>query len=88
MNSPSPPVYCLEAVDQPGVDLARLALPQESELHAKHRPDLLGGMTVIEGQALTGDQKPGEFTAVPYYAWANRDKGAMAVWIAQPATTD
>jgi hypothetical protein len=20
-------------------------------------------------------------TAVPYYAWANRDKGAMTVWI-------
>ena len=79
-----PLVYCLEAVDQPGVDLARLALPQESELHAKHRPDLLGGVTVIEGQALAGDQKPAKLTAVPYYAWANRDKGAMTVWIAQP----
>jgi hypothetical protein len=24
---------------------------------------------------------PQEFTAIPYYAWANRGKGEMLVWI-------
>ena len=24
-----------------------------------------------------------EFTAIPYYTWANRGKGEMAVWIAE-----
>ena len=80
-----PLVYCLEAVDQPGVDLARLALPRESDLRAEHRDGLLGGVTVLEGKALADGQRPTTLTAVPYYAWQNREKGAMTVWITQPA---
>ena len=83
-----PLVYCLEAVDQPAVKLSRLALPLISGLRAEHRPDLLGGVTVITGQATADGPSPVAFTAVPYYAWANRDKGAMTVWIQQPAATD
>jgi hypothetical protein len=79
-----PLVYCLEAIDQPGVDLSRLSLPQESALRATHRADLLGGVTVLEGKASTDDQKPVPLTAVPYYAWQNRQKGAMTIWIQQP----
>jgi DUF1680 family protein len=79
-----PLVYCLEAIDQPGVDLSRLLLPQESALRATHRADLLGGVTVLEGMASTDDRKPVPLTAVPYYAWQNRHKGAMTIWIQQP----
>jgi hypothetical protein len=79
-----PLVYCLEAIDQPGVNLSRLSLPQESALRATHRADLLGGVTVLEGKASTDDQKPVPLTAVPYYAWQNRQKGAMTIWIQQP----
>ena len=79
-----PLVYCLEAVDQPGVNISRLALPQQSELLATHRADLLGGVTVLAGNALTDDGKPVTLTAVPYYAWQNRQPGAMTVWIQQP----
>jgi len=75
-----PLVYCLEAADHPGVNLAQLALPKDSELRATHRADLLGGVTVIEGKALTDGKTPTLLTAIPYYAWANRQKGAMAVW--------
>ncbi|KAB2642307.1 MAG: glycoside hydrolase family 127 protein [Verrucomicrobia bacterium] len=76
-----PLVYCLEAVDQPGADLAQLALPNMAELHSEHRADLLGGVTVLTGQAVTGDQRSLAITAVPYYAWANREPGAMRVWL-------
>lgn len=79
-----PMVYCIEATDQPGVNLTRLTLPKESELRATHRPDLLGGVTVIQGNAMADGKTPTALTAIPYYAWQNRDKGAMTVWIQQP----
>jgi hypothetical protein len=62
-----------------------LALPRESDLRAEHRDGLLGGVTILEGKALADGQRPTTLTAVPYYAWQNREKGAMTVWITQPA---
>ena len=78
-----PLVYCLEAVDQPGTKISQWVLPKTAVLRAEHRNDLLGGVTVITSQALAGDQQSLAITAVPYYAWANRDKGAMSVWLDQ-----
>ena len=40
------------------------------------RPELLNGVTVIEVQQATGD-----LTLIPYYAWAHRGIGEMAVWL-------
>ncbi len=56
----------------------------EGPLMAEQRADLLGGITVLQGKALDGDQRPINLTAMPYYAWQNRDKGAMTVWIRKP----
>jgi len=89
-----PIVYCLEAVDNGG-RVRHLALPREAELTARFEPDLLGGVTVVKGRALaarTADWSdhlyqpalpadPVEFTAIPYYAWDNRDPGEMVVWM-------
>jgi len=83
-----PIVYCLEAVDQPpGVDLSRLVLPRETDLRAEHRAELLGGVTVLQGQALADAERPITLTAVPYYAWANREKGPMTVWVDEAPVT-
>jgi DUF1680 family protein len=79
-----PLVYCLEAVDHPEAKLRSLTLSPGSELNAKHRPDLLGGITVIEGKGITDGKSPVDLTAVPYYSWGNRGKGAMDVWIPEP----
>ncbi|MFK7850270.1 MAG: glycoside hydrolase family 127 protein [Akkermansiaceae bacterium] len=76
-----PVVYCLEGTDHPGIDLSKLTLLRDSDLKAEHRPDLLGGVTVLTGQAIDADGEAVELTAVPYYAWANREKGQMTVWI-------
>ncbi len=76
-----PVIYCIEAADHPGVDITGLVLPQDSELHAEHRPEFLGGVTVIQGKAMNASQQPVTLTAIPNYAWANREKGAMTVWI-------
>lgn len=72
-----PLVYCAEAVDNGG-RARTLALALDEELVAEHRPDLLGGVTVIR----TADSRgKNGFTAVPYYAWSNRGDGEMCVWL-------
>jgi DUF1680 family protein len=63
------------------VDLFALALSPKAELRAEHRPDLLKGVTVLQGTALADGRGPVAFTAVPFYAWGNRGKTPMAVWI-------
>ncbi len=89
-----PIVYCLEGTDNGG-RVRHLTLPRNAELHAEHRPDLLGGVTVIRGTVLaTGGEgwdddlyrhaaeaESAEFVAVPYYAWDNREAGEMVVWL-------
>ena len=82
-----PIVYCLEGVDHAGAKVTDLALPARAALRAEHRAGLLGGVTVLRGQ-VTAEGKPAvEMTAVPYYAWANREKGSMTVWLTEaPAT--
>jgi uncharacterized protein len=67
-----PIVYCLEAVDNPGRSLSELHVPLDARLAHTFRKDMLGGVEVVTGDRLL---------AVPYYAWNNRGKGEMAVWI-------
>ena len=66
-----PVVYCLEGVDNGG-HVLQTSVPLDETLTAAFRPDLLGGVDVIRGKTIT---------AVPYYAWNNRGKGEMAVWL-------
>jgi hypothetical protein len=77
-----PLVYCVESADLPGVRLDDLRLPLDTVLRTESRPDLLGGVTVVTGRIRTRDasaERP--FTAVPYFAWANRGDGEMLVWV-------
>ncbi len=91
-----PLVYCLEEADNPFVPLARLALPASAELRRVRRPDLLGGVDTIEGEALVAEVADWQETlyrtrpartqavriaAVPYCAWDNRAPGQMLVWL-------
>jgi DUF1680 family protein len=80
-----PLVYCVEAADQPDVNLTNLVLPRAALMTAKHRADLLGGVTTLAGEALAEGKNPITVTAIPYYAWQNRKKGAMTVWIQETA---
>jgi uncharacterized protein len=77
-----PLVYCLEQADQPpgaSVDEVRI---EDGPLTAAAAPDLLGGITVgnAPGRAAAGGA-PVTLRAIPYFTWANRDIGAMRVWI-------
>jgi DUF1680 family protein len=85
-----PIVYCVEAVDHE-VPLRHIFLPRDAPLTAHHRNDLLGGVTVITGKAAVqtadSDQPtPVDLLAIPYYAWDNREGGAMSVWLAEDAS--
>jgi len=73
-----PIVYCFEKVDNPE-GVRNILLAADAKLTAEHRPDLLGGVTVIRGVNRDGR----EVTAVPYYAWDHREPGDMLVWVRQ-----
>lgn len=92
-----PIVYCLEQADQADAVVTDIRLSGAEQWRATHRPDLLGGVTTLTatGQIVTPDDgplhrrfataskltTPVEVTAVPYYAWANREPGQMRVFI-------
>jgi hypothetical protein len=67
-----PMVYCAEWPDFPDGKVLGLELDDNETLQAVFRSDLLSGVTVITNQA--------DFMAIPYFAWANRGKGEMAMW--------
>ncbi len=57
---------------------------------AETRADLFGGVVAIKGEAMAVSEKAGRtvsekkpVTLIPYYAWANRGRGEMEVWIAR-----
>jgi len=64
-------------------DLLCLVLPREADLCVEHRAGLMGGVAVLRRKALADAERPVALTAVPYYAWANREKGAMTVWVGE-----
>jgi uncharacterized protein len=73
-----PIVYCFEGCDNDG-RVRNIVLKHDPQFKVEQRANLLGGVTVIEGQA-RGDRT---VTAVPYYAWDHRDPGEMLVWVRQ-----
>ncbi|MDP7288930.1 MAG: glycoside hydrolase family 127 protein, partial [Phycisphaerae bacterium] len=79
-----PLVYSIEAADNPDVKIPGVILGPKAELKSEHRAGLLGGVTVITARAIA-EGKPFKMTAVPYYAWNNRLKGAMTVWLDEAA---
>lgn len=75
-----PLVYALEGADNKS-SVLDLALEDSAQLRAGHVPDLLGGVTAIQGNALDGRGTVVKFTAIPYYAWGHRGDGQMNVWL-------
>jgi len=84
-----PVVYCFEGTDN-GPELMTLVLPDTANIKVVERPDLLGGVAVLE---IAGAQsarreddgkiavKPVSLTAIPYATWNNRGLAPMAVWL-------
>ncbi|MFI5386320.1 MAG: glycoside hydrolase family 127 protein [Fimbriimonadales bacterium] len=90
-----PIVYCAEWPDNPGGKVRNLLLPDNSDLRTTLRPELLGSIVTLTGRAESlavgkdgGVVKTNQsFTAIPYYAWANRGSGEMIVWLPNTEAT-
>ncbi|MER9328793.1 glycoside hydrolase family 127 protein [Mesorhizobium sp. M0152] len=93
--SRGPLIYCVEATDNDS-QLHRLKLPRTASIEARDRPELLGGVVTLSAaaQADAGDgwqdglyrpEPPAttetRLTAIPYFAWDNREPGEMLVWL-------
>jgi DUF1680 family protein len=93
-----PIVYCLESPDLPnGVRVDDVAVAADFPWKPRWDRDLLGGVTVLEGEAYARDPGPWtdrlyqrwdpaggrriRATLIPYYAWANRGVSQMTVWM-------
>jgi uncharacterized protein len=84
-----PLVYCAEWPDNGG-HVHSLVLDDKAKLVAEPSPDLLNGVTVISAEATSYRMQNGNpvpagtrVTLIPYYAWAHRGPGEMAVWLAR-----
>jgi hypothetical protein len=93
-----PILYCLESPDLPeAFKVPEIYLPREVKLAPRHDRDLLGGVTILEGEAVA--RRQGDWSGslyrevrpetpvnvplrlIPYFAWCNRGVSEMTVWI-------
>jgi DUF1680 family protein len=89
-----PIIYCAEWVDNNG-KAANIIMPANATFTTEFKGDLLNGIEVLKSNVpavvvsndgsgvSTVDQS---FTAIPYYAWANRGKGEMIIWFPTKVT--
>ncbi|MCD6221967.1 glycoside hydrolase family 127 protein [bacterium] len=92
-----PVVYCLESIDNPGINLfsckIRIQKLKEKfeDFSGIRIPSLYGKVLNPENKKLplyekeknypTSEYKRKNFKAIPYFLWANRGKSKMIVWI-------
>ena len=74
-----PIVYCAEAVDNPK-GVFSIDVDKSKTFEYVFDKSLLNGVGKIIGKPKVGSKKT-IFTAVPYYSWAHREVGEMAVWL-------
>jgi uncharacterized protein len=71
-----PVVYCLESIDQPGIDIFDVVLDPDT-LATEESQLVLGELPAIKAQSTQGQP----LTFIPYHAWGNRGPSQMTVWI-------
>jgi DUF1680 family protein len=93
-----PLVYCVESTDLPdGLRVQDVIIPRGIDLRPRFDPELLGGVTVLEGRAearhepdwsgqlyrelATSPPRPFDLRLIPYFAWGNRGPSEMSVWL-------
>lgn len=93
-----PVVYCLESYDLPeNIEVSEIYIPTNIKLYPRFEANLLGGVTVLEGEAyyikntdLKGklyqelkeqELQKQKIKLIPYYSWNNRGVSKMTVWM-------
>ena len=84
-----PLLYCVEGKDNDD-NAWNLVLPDDASFETTFKPELLGGVNVINFPAyvaeVSADKKTiktitKKLTAIPYYSWNNRGASSMQVWL-------
>lgn len=81
-----PIVFCCEWGEVPDGKVMELLFDDSRELKARFDPDLFGGVMVVDAAARPITDPSAPFrpaTLIPYYLWANRGVGEMAVWLSK-----
>ncbi len=74
-----PLVYCAEWPDN-DFDVREAVVDNDAEVEVESCSDMLYGIDILKTAAkVDGTDRP--LTLIPYYAWAHRGKGIMAVWL-------
>jgi DUF1680 family protein len=90
-----PIMYCAEWQDNNG-KASNIVVPASATFTASYQPGLLHGVTTLtatvptvqlDANGTSVSTVPGQLTAIPYYAWANRGKGEMTVWFPEKLTS-
>jgi DUF1680 family protein len=90
-----PIMYCAEWQDNNG-KASNIVVPASATFTASYQPGLLHGVTTLtatvptvqlDASGTSVSTVPGQLTAIPYYAWANRGKGEMTVWFPEKLTS-
>ncbi len=85
-----PLVYCLEGRDQPDDRIHSVLVSDKMEISTQYERKLLDGVQTLnlEGELvkkkdtpIVGEVQKINLKAIPYYAWANRGKDNMLVWL-------
>ncbi len=85
-----PMVYCAEGVDN-NDNIFNLWIPDDTEFTAEFMEDLTGDVIAVTGNVkvlsrgedkISIEENEHMLTAIPYYAWANREPSSMSVWLA------
>mgnify|MGYP003574860582 CR=1 FL=1 len=90
-----PVIYCLESADMPGQDLFDIAIPSGIKLQSQPMTISGGQVMALTGQArlvqqhwnnqlykaINNNLRTVNIKLIPYYAWANRGKTDMTVWM-------
>lgn len=94
-----PILYCAESADH-AVPPNRLTVGPDATPAARFREDLLGGVMVLEAEVGALDvsdwegrlyastparRRSATLSAIPYFAWDNREAGEMLVWLHEEA---
>jgi DUF1680 family protein len=76
-----PVVFCLEGIDQEQEKGLNITVNSDTEFISELKDGLFNGVNIVRFNGIDVDNKTIRATAIPYYAWANRDTTEMKVWI-------
>lgn len=77
--SRGPVIFCVEETDNGKV--RNISVDKEPDPSFEFRSDLLAGVGTISFKGFDSAGKEKKYFAIPYFAWANRGKGEMIVWL-------